>query len=366
MSRPSFSTGERGEACAASHALPRVLSSGEPAEIGKDIHDYLRMVAPDPSSKSRALARLTPELRSRCAAIDVPTALDGLEHVETETAYALDLESGKVRFLGKDLARKYPPLAPTEIAGALDVEARHVRRRLPIAVDWKTGRGEVTPPADNMQVGIQAFVRARMMGADEAIGRLAFIDEEGNVESVEHKFNALDLENVFERWRDTARRIKEAEALVARGEMPTVRMTPLCGYCPARPHCPAIVGFAKAMVGDLEEMKLGLEMMTADRMGEAWYKAKLAAKLAEEVVDALKLVAADMVLPLPDGKEVRAIPMPGKLGFSKENAIAQLRERGAGDEDIDRLMVRGAAFSSFRACNPPGYKAPKKTKTKAA
>ena len=347
MSRPSFSSGERAEACPPSHVLPRVLVTSDAADIGTDIHGFLKVVAADPAARSLALERLPPELRDRCAAIDVASALHGLENVRTETAYAVDVESGAVRFLGQDLGRQYPELAPTEVCGALDVDAD--AGDVVVAVDWKTGRGEVTPPEENLQVGIQAYAIAKHRGASSAIGRLAFIDEDGGVTPVEHHFNALDLQRLLERWRNAVRRVHEAAAQHVEGKMPTVRAGTWCGYCPARPHCPAIVAFAKIMLGELEADRVGLEMLTPERQGEAWLRAKTAVKLAEDVLEGLRTIAKDEPIPLPDGKEVRPV-MSSRSFVNGKRALELLRQRGLRDEDLAAEQVIGVTkFPQFRA-----------------
>lgn len=349
MSRPSFSSGERAEACPASHALPRVLVTTDAADVGTDIHEYLKVVAPNPALKSQALERLPPELRERCAAIDLPTALDGLADVRTETAYAIDVETGLVRLIGEDVGRAYGELGPNEIAGALDVDSLRADDGMPVAIDWKTGRGDVTPPDENLQVGAQAYAIACARGAGCAVGRLAFIDDDGGVSVVEHTFNALELEHVLGRLRSAVRRVRAAEELVARGEMPTVRTGTWCRYCPARPHCPAIVAFAKMMVGALENDLVGLEMLSPELQGEAWQRAKTAISLAEATLDGLRAIAADVPIPLPDGKEVRPV-MSSRSFVNGKRALELLRERGLRDEDLYAAQVIGVTkFPQFRA-----------------
>ncbi|WP_394825015.1 PD-(D/E)XK nuclease family protein [Pendulispora albinea] len=362
---PTFSSLERGEACPASHVLPRVLVTHEWTEVGIEIHDFLRLVAPDPAFTSRALARIADdELRARCAAIDLPTALDRLMNVRAECAYAIDLETASVRFLGHNLERAYTNLAPNEIAGTLDVDADHVDRT-PTAGDWKSGFSELTPAEDNLQIGVGAYAVAKARGADRAIGRLWFIGQDGRIRTDEAEFDALDLEHVLDRTRHTVRRIREAEARYSAGETLTVHRGPWCTYCPARPHCPAMIAFAREMLPALEQDRAALEMLLPDQLGEVWERARLAAKIAEEVIDSLKKFAATHPIPLPDGrKEVRS-HQGSTTWVNGHRALEMLRERGANDEELAPL-IGTTRYPVFSAKLRPGVGRRKASKTKPA
>src|SRR5690348_7751770 len=140
--KPTASSLERAAACPASCAIPvRVRSSSDAAERGSAIHGFIEDVISKHETREAALAKVPVEWRGTCAALDWDAITGDLEPATTfaESAYALDYVTGRARFLGRSLNRKYPPTSDEEITGTSDVDGDHFDG-VPVVADVKTGQ----------------------------------------------------------------------------------------------------------------------------------------------------------------------------------------------------------------------------------
>src|SRR5882672_7816268 len=88
----SISSTKRVEICNASAVLPyRVHESGEAADRGTEIHEYVANVVDGGMSRDDALKKVSPQWHHTCAGIDVPRLMSNLVAPRFEVAYALDL-----------------------------------------------------------------------------------------------------------------------------------------------------------------------------------------------------------------------------------------------------------------------------------
>ena len=100
MPIPSASKLELAMLCPASAVLPIVDRLTPAAEKGNAIHDYMRNLAS--MSRESALARVPPEYRERCEAIDV----SHLPLRQAEVALAYDVQTETTRLIGYDVHRR--------------------------------------------------------------------------------------------------------------------------------------------------------------------------------------------------------------------------------------------------------------------
>ncbi len=333
---------ERTQACPASEALPHIGESGEDAKRGTAIHHYVRsVIARVP--RETALAAVPAEWRDTCAGIDFTKLCGDLSEVRSETAYALDLEHDSARYLGENLGRKYPPLKPTEIAGSIDIEGMRFDG-IPVIEDVKTGRLEVSPAEENSQ--IRFFCRAKQLLLDAPVveGRILYIGGDGGVRRDCHEFGAFDLESFQDDLRTMVRGVAEARAARDRGESLSVTSGDHCRYCPAKAACPKYTALARSMLPELRDVASRLQSMTPAEQGRAVLLAKDCERLLGTVMDALKELAREAPIPLPDGRTYRETSYE-RSDFVRDRAIAELRRRGASDGDIAKLYATSTVTS---------------------
>lgn len=311
----SGSTAARHDACPPSAHLPQSDSVSDAGVKGTDVHAYLAIVAMSPASKSVALEAAPKALRPMLAAIDLPVILDGASGLVTEPAYAYDVATGKVRYLGRDLARKYGALGENEIATTLDVIGRVPERDVEgdkaFVRDWKTGQ-DCGDPADSWQLALQALCARAHLGVDEVDAGYVYLDDEGDHRIAAVTWDALDLDEWADKFRDLVARVRAAKASdpVTEGSH--------CTYCPALPYCPAKAAYVAALVTRTEDERaaaLGaIDEMTLETAARALVALKAAAKWVERAEDALgqRLRAGgDEGTLLPDGRRLRMVEKGG-------------------------------------------------------
>jgi hypothetical protein len=242
---------ERDSHCPANRALPQVQTSNPDAQRGSAIHSYLEHLGGGATVEA-ALASVPEEHRQVCQDVE----LDGLpldpSEYRQEVAFAYDLETGVARELGAGLQRDYRMRTPTEIVGTADV----IHRDAVEVWDFKSESFDSRrpPPAKNPQLLFLALAAARLRGADGAQVGLIHLRADGTHWEEIAELDAFDLDLFEDTLRGIRRRVLDAAAVVERGMTPSVHQGPWCRYCPATPHCPAILGLLRAAAGQPEEI----------------------------------------------------------------------------------------------------------------
>ncbi|HNU82337.1 MAG TPA: DUF2800 domain-containing protein [Thermoanaerobaculia bacterium] len=241
----------RDDRCPANRSLPQVETNNPDAERGHAGHRYLELVGGGMAAE-QALAQIAEEHRQLCQDIQ----LDGLplnhEEYRQEVAFAYDLETGAARELGAGLQRDYSSRTPSEIVGTADV----VLRDLVEVWDYKFEAFEsrCPPPAKNPQLLFLALAACRTRGVDSAIVGLIHIAPDGTHWTEHADLDAFDLDTFEWELKKIRKKVLDAAAVVERGLTPQVSQGPWCRYCPATPHCPAILGLLRAAAGLPEEV----------------------------------------------------------------------------------------------------------------
>jgi hypothetical protein len=299
---PSGSALERAMRCAASCALPRAGHTGEAAENGTANHE-----------------KITAGDRSRPV---VEAAFSDAEDVRQEVAYALDIETRRVREIGVNIGRNYGKLADTEIALTIDLECR--KQGTWWVFDWKS-RERVTVARDNWQIRAGAMAVMGRHNASTIIGALGYLDDS------ELDAAPFDVFHVVGFWNDLAhmaRRVRSAQAALARGETLDVAAGSWCKYCPAIPHCPAHTRLAKALLGELEAVDKQIGSLTVEQCGRAWELLKQYDVIAERVKDSIKARARQEFIPLSGGKRLALVEMKGRQSLDADAVKARYAELG--------------------------------------
>jgi hypothetical protein len=317
----SGSTIERTMQCAASCALPRAGHQGEDATAGLANHSKIQE-----GDRSKPV---------------VEAMFSDAEQVRQEVAYALNIETRTVRELGVNIGRNYGKLADSEIPLTVDFEAKKAGTWW--VVDWKS-RERVTIARDNWQIRAAATAVTGRHGADTIIGALAYLDDS------ELDAAPFDVFHILGFWSDLAhmvRRVREAQARLARGETLDVSSGAWCKYCPALPHCPAHTRLAKALLGELEGVDQQIATLTVEQCGRAWELLKRYEVIADRVKESIKARARQEFIPLADGKKRLAlVEMPGRSSIDSDAVKARYADLG---EPVP--MKRGKSYVMTKEVN---------------
>jgi hypothetical protein len=247
-----------------------------------------------------ALDEVPEEHRAACLTIP-ETALLAMRGLETEVAYALDVETGFVRRMGRNLARNYGEVAPSEIAGTYDYSGRsgvgaHGDESA-IVYDLKTGLGSIGEAYDSWQLRVGASAVATHARLDEAEVGLVWLREGFAPRWSTARFDALDMAEHRNELRDLWKRIQKASKALANGELPELREGEHCRYCPARLSCPAKMTLIRSAVADagaqLRSMADMLRRATAEELSDAYAKAQPFIEAAEQLKSAFREVATE-------------------------------------------------------------------------
>lgn len=294
---PTGSHLSRAMACPASVILPRTADrSGPAAERGKGLHAFF--AALQTMSRDEALDTVPEDLRAACEAVDVAALPTGLEY-DGEVSLAYDIATERVRYLGRDLERRYGLIGPTEVAMTLDVLG--VGPDCVEVADYKTGRGHIDAAAANWQLRVGALAAARWRGVERA--RVAIVrvpigpDGTAGAPSWDTaEFDAFDLDAFASDLRaalpEWLRPVESAR--VVPGEH--------CRYCPAYDACPAQRALVRTTLAEPGSLVRDIQaLLTAENAPRAYERLRLVDAAMKQVREALYAYASVTPIPLPDG-----------------------------------------------------------------
>lgn len=335
MSAPfSASSVERVSACPSSVVLDQAYRVTEDGERGTAIHLFAKRVIQG-MSRAKAAQLVDDKWRSTCAGFDVSGELVDMRNPRAEVSYAFNPFTGEGRELGVDIDRKYI-VGRDEIPGSVDVDGTSFMG-IPRVDDWKTGY-DVTPCAENLQMGTYACAKAAVTGANEIDARIRYVRENGSVRTDRHVFKRIELDDIADRLADTATAVEAARKASAEGRPVSVSTGPHCRYCPALTACPAHAAMVRRMLPELEEIDQKLQALTPNQKGAAYMKFSSMKALYERVDETFKTMARQQPVPLPGGKELREITFTVS-SVPIERALTLLRKKGATEEEIRSLEV---------------------------
>lgn len=346
---PSASAIGRALECPASSVLPATQVHREDSARGTSIHRFARLGARGVPIEE-AIRHVAPKWQATCWSLDWQTLLGGITQLRSENAFAIDVLTQQVRFLGEDSGRDYSSLGPTEYAGTEDIGGIDYDG-MPVTDDLKTGWQPVTPCAENSQVKFHALRIHLETGADRVRGRISYLREDGGVRPDVHIFTRIELEDFLDELVDLIPRIEAARAQLAAGSMPATSSGPWCRFCPAVSTCPSKTALARALGGDSDVVLRELRAMTKEQQGAAYVKAKEIQRLLEMILDGLDDCARKESFPSRLGKIVKEIAYD-KQQFSIAQAIELLHALGATREQIDSCYST-RAVRQIREVNDP-------------
>jgi hypothetical protein len=298
VSLPSVSGLVRAEQCPGSESLPHVRSVTRDSARGDAIHRFLARI-PE-IGYGPALAEVPEEYRDAAAAIDVselPASEPGA--YASEVSWAYNVETGKVRELGRGIGRDaaYAALAPMEIpgtgdnAGLLGVDAV-------IVTDYKAGwAGHVPPAREHFALHVYAFMAARCWGRSRAVvAIIRVLDGEPRIDRAE--LDALELDAIEERLLGIVRGVLAERAEYRAGNTVKLAEGDWCRWCPAFAACPAKVALAASLGrGEYDDA-----ILTRENAAAVWTKLQGARAVLDRIEGALKTLAQVDPIALPDGR----------------------------------------------------------------
>lgn len=203
--------------------------------------------------------------------------------------------------------------------------------------DWKTGDGSQSGP----QLRALALMLARAEGLDMVTVEALEVDATGVRHVCTETLDAFALAAVAGEL---------AESLAA---IPTAVPQPgsHCGdlYCPARATCPAVRERLADIIpaAALVRHQWGLTITGGDHAAWLYNQAKAVEAAAKLVKDAVKAYVPEGGIALEDGS-VLAEGSRQMSRFDKARALGLLREKGATEEEIERLSVMVTESSGLR------------------
>lgn len=342
MSRPNGSASglERAFECAASLVLPRVNRGSAYADRGTGGHGFVRSVLTGTPIANALEIVADPELRETCARIDFRKLGGDLLDVRCEIAYALDPFARTARELGQNIGREYEaaaeragaPLTPDEIPGSDDIEGMRPDG-VGVVLDMKFGWDEVTPCAENAQLGFFAAARMLLGGVGVVEKRIAYVRPNGDVRLDSAEFTRFDTDTFLDDVEAALLRVRRARRVYLAEGRVDVSAGAWCKYCDSMSYCPEYVSLARAMLPALEDVEPRIAMMSQVEKGTAWRQAKKIETLLGRVLDALKAHARQESYPTDDEHEVR-VSSYMRSDFSTGAALGLLKSKGATEAEI--------------------------------
>lgn len=313
--------------CMGSELLPHADTVSEPAAEGSVLHRFLAEA--DEHGAAVALGRVPEEHRARAAAIDFDQ-LPARHSGAAEVSFAWRPSDGRVRELGRNLTREQVRAAaePDELVGTADWAGLSNGGKTLVVLDWKTGRSQIDPAAQNWQVLTYAVALARLWECEDAVAGIVRLGEDGQPYYDTVPLDALDLAAHEGALLTLLERRADAIALHdATGELPKLVVGEHCRFCPSARFCPAQAGLVHgALTGQGALARAATAELTPALVAEVWpqlqaTKARL--KLLEET---LELFVHQRPVPLANGLVLAAVEVE-TTSVAPERAAPLLAQR---------------------------------------
>jgi hypothetical protein len=326
---------EAAEACPASTCLPHSRSTGPDAEDGHLCHGYAYDLVSG-VHYTEALAKIPERLHTRLGNLRARDLVGDLsEHVRGEIAYALNIVTDEVRELGQKLDRAYPDLGPEWMYGTCDIEGRRLDGKW-VCKDLKSGMGEVTPAAANLQLMFFARVLWLLHDRDVVVEILRMRPDGTVFTESAATFKAFELDTFGARLLEIREGVVKVREAIEISGHPWTSEGSWCRYCAAFASCPAKNALARRLVPELEQLRDAVATLSPEDAGKAWLKLKQIGQLYDTVEAVLKERATIEPLPSRPDWWVRMIRVR-REHFDQGAAVAMLRAKGATDVELKTL-----------------------------
>lgn len=324
---------ERVAACPASAVLPQADSTTVFATRGTVIHQFLATAKGH--GRDQALANVPDDCRAVCEAIDLDTLPVVLM---PEASYIYDTATGKARFLGANIGRRYGKLSPTEVAGTADVVGVDGTRGY--VADWFTGFGEMRKGA---QLRFLALCLARVFDLDEVTIEAIQIRADGSTWRDTAVLDALELDIIAREVADTVAAVAAVRKVLELGGTPNVSEGDHCRYCKAWTFCPAKTRLLAVAASGADVTAPFLQGgLTRDMVGPAWLLAEQLDSLAKELKRRVHGAVEEFgEVPTPRGTVLKKVITPGNEKLDGDVVWSVVRAL-AGDDVANAAVERHA------------------------
>jgi hypothetical protein len=336
--KPSASNLQRSMKCCASNIIPiRVSTENERAERGTWLHKYIELIIGGKLPEA-AIYYIPEEYKDACRRTDV-SFLTGLHDVQSEVSFAVDFNTGDVRYLGQGLNRDYPELGESEFSGTLDIYAK--RDNKAVLIDMKSGM-MTTPAESNAQIWFGAYALHKLYNHDSVESSLLYLRE--GEENVFDHYKFTDFKSIFAEFNRYYNRLaKEEWRYVHGGQLNLVEGT-WCEYCPSAIACPSKVNAIRALAGKIgdkdnfDDVKVSVSKLNNEQLATAWVNYMKIKNYYDVAEKALRAKIREVGGIKADTFKV--IPTECTRKSQDANKLLKLARRlGATDSDIDNAIT---------------------------
>jgi hypothetical protein len=292
---PTASSLERAMNCPASCVLQEVgHPAGEAAAFGQEVHTYLERVPQ--VGQETALESVPEQYRVYCESLPLDRLPIQPGKFLQEVAFAVNVDTGEAKELGRSIGRNYPRLPGRWCYGTADVVSQLGARKGYVA-DYKTGaEANVPTPEKNPQLLTLAYAASMVYGWDECNSELFFL-RDSSVWPKKATYSDLDLAAHFSELQKLFDRI---DKLDSNANAPACCEGHWCRWCSSFKLCPAKTRLASAIVtGDDERLVLRLDK---DTIPVIWERLEAAQAVLDAIRGACQSFAQVQPVPLPDGR----------------------------------------------------------------
>lgn len=359
--RVTASKAELAAACPASHTLDwhADSESSEAALRGTGIHLALERLPEIGLEAALALipAKWHQAVRGAAASPGLAELLEPNAAMR-EVALQWDASNDRGDVLAIGNGRDYTEASPGAVVGTADILA--VRADHILCADLKSGQ-PVTEVRRNMQMRLLALAACRAYEKDRAIVQLIYVREDSDAWIESAEFDALDLAEIADQFRDVLAKIDA----IAGGAPATYTRGDYCGYCPARPGCPAWVSLARWVTKDLPAFRAEMTGAISTGALQAAYVMAEDAKAAIGMLQQeIKRLAAGTPIPLSEGRWLGLAT--GKETVKDAGKVHEILTRELGPEAAELAITvettvsttKGQIEKAFKAAKIPPKKRP--------
>lgn len=337
---PTGSSLWRADQCPASEAMPHVQVDTEYSEHGHLKHEFLNRC--DQVGREKALLELDEDSPITQWAQQVP--LDRLpKGGKRELAVCWNSETDAVVVLGTNIGRGYRKAALEHGIDPNDdtwwfLTIDHCGRVGEVAdvTDYKSGYRSAGDAETAPQLLLGTLCITRLYGLDEAVQRFIYLDERGQVKVDEARVE--DFKHLIpfaQRLRALPARIEAEREKVSLGVIPDVHAGEWCTFCPAKRSCPAkaaqlVKSVARARGFSNDQVSLdraAVQALAPSELGKVFADLEGSLPLLEELKSCIKEMAEHSPIPLPDGRELRAVTVANKTKVVADVAEKLIKKR---------------------------------------
>ncbi len=348
--------------CPASLILPQntnedLEAKWEPARNkGKLIHRYLERVKV--VGVAQALGEVPADLLNLCKALDIdklPT------HLATEVAYAYNWRDGTARELGRNLShRDYDALhvdwsceipCTLDVVGWATVVVGGVERKRAYVGDYKTGHTTYPRPGVFAQTLLGALCATLMMGCEDAVVELIYIDDDGDSYPSRDVVDEWDLQGFAREIADTMEALPELDmTFVDHGGDALVKHEGgHCDHCPAFKGCSAKVALVRAVPAELVrlgvskaddgELEISPTAITVRNAAQVWEACERIESICKRMRKEVSGIAWNEPVTLSDGRVIERYTHSRRAVTGRIAALVLERHYGR-DKAMEAIEVK--------------------------